>query len=270
MPRFKIAVAITTAPRDGEFLLERCVKSLLSTGFNRPLVFAEPGSPTTHFIDSGAEIVQRTERLGEWNNWRRALEETLDRRPDADAIMTVQDDIYFCRNVRAWLDHILWPSADCGVVHVYTSKKYGRYQPRGLTQLPVKLAVDMAGACAMVFPRHVAREIVDHAIMQGWRGHTRDTITEPEKMEGVDTYVGLALHDLQREVWVHNPSMAEHDSLHSTLGHGGSAGNRVGLDFPGVDADPFALFTPPAIRTTFTGGRAECPTAVPFVQTAIV
>jgi len=270
MRRLTIAVAITTAPRDGEFLLERCVKSLLDTGFNRPLIFAEPGSPTTHFIDSSAETIQRPTRYGEWNNWRRAMEETLDRRPDADAVMTVQDDIYFCRNVREWLDHILWPSADCGAVHVYTSRKYGRSQPRGLTCLSTKLTLDMAGACALVFPRHVARKLVNHAIVEGWRGHTRATITDPEKMEGVDTYIGLALYDLRHTVWVHNPSLAEHDSHCSTLGHGAPVGNRTSLDFPGMDADPFGLFLPPAVRTTFTAGRPGPPGIVPFIQTAIV
>jgi len=270
MHRIKIAVAITTAPREGEFLLERCVKSLLDTGFNRPLIFAEPDSPTTPFIDASADTIHRSKRYGEWHNWWRAIKETLERRPDADAIMTVQDDIFFCRNVREWLDHILWPSAECGVVHVYTSRKYGRSQPRGLSRLPVNLTLDMAGACALVFPRHVAQKLVNHAILEGWRGHTRETITEPSRMEGVDTYVGLALYDLRHEVWVHNPSLAEHDSVYSTLGHGAPVGNRTSLDFPGVDADPFKLFLPPAVRTTFTAGQPGPPGIVPFVQTAIV
>lgn len=245
----QIVTGITVAPRVGEQLLDRCVDSLAQAGFWRPMIFAEPDSPITQHVRYLADVVQRDTKLGEWNNWLLGLRQLLDKNPTADAVMMVQDDVYFCTNIDAWLQEALWPSPHCGAVHVYSSRRY-RNQPRGLSKLDTEQAFNMAGACAIVFPRNVADELVRYGMTQGWRGHTLRLRSDPpsNKMEGVDTYIGETLTAMDYEIWVHNPSMSEHDSTYSTLGHGNPVGACQGLRFPGADANPFDLYPHPLAR----------------------
>ena len=242
----RLVTGITVAPRVGEQLLDRCVDSLSRAGFSRPTVFAEPGSPITDHVSLMCNVVQRDIKLGEWHNWLSGLAQLLEDNHEADTIMMVQDDVYFCSSIHLWLSKTIWPSPHCGAVSVYVSRRY-RTAPKGLSALSTEQAFNMAGACAVVFPRHVAEQLVDHGLTHGWRGHTlrlkRDP--PPDRMEGVDTYIGETLTAMGYEIWIHNPSMSEHDSVHSTLGHGNPVGARQGLDFPGVDASPFDLYVMP-------------------------
>jgi len=248
-----IAAAVTTAPRPGMTLLPRCVASLLETGFERPLVFAEPDSPMPAWIGEAAEVVQWRRRLGAWRNWLHALQETLRRRPAAEAVLMVQDDVVFCRRLPEFLEGDLWPSLRCGVVQVSVSRAY-RNQPRGLSLLPARSAADLAGAWACLFPRHVAYQVVAHGLTRGWQGHPRLTIHNPVQKCGIDPFIGRTVTGLGYEVWLYNPSLGDHDSDCSCLGHGPShSGNRNALAFIGQEADPFAVV--PAARR-----RYELPT----------
>lgn len=236
-----IAVGVTTAPRKGPPVLERCVASLLSTGFERPVIFAEPGARWASWVQATADVVQRPEPFGEWVNWINGLLETLERRPNAEAVLMVEDDVVFCRRVREWLESVLWPSSGCGVIRVYTPGLNRTALRRGLSRLPDAHARKMRAACALLFPRQVAYDLVRYGAVHGWRGHPIETIADMSEKKATDSFVGVAMQELGCEVWGVNPSLVEHDAPFSTHGHGGSdSPGRHGLDFPGVEADAFS------------------------------
>src|SRR5690606_13583013 len=145
------AVGMTSAPRPNP-TLHQCARSAVNAGFS-PTVYAEPGTDVENLP---CPAVVRSELHGAWQNWRQVLRDLLDGNPDANAICTLQDDIVFCRNVRALAETYLFPD-DCGVLSLYSPDhewKYGKYEDDGGC-LPVH-AAHFIGGCAYVFPRHVA------------------------------------------------------------------------------------------------------------------
>lgn len=237
-----IATAITTAPRE-EYWLGRCVESCARAGLPEPyFVFAEPESLVTESTKPHVLTLQNPTRLGAFGNWLQALDDTVQLAPAADAVLVVQDDTILCRDAGRWLSRVLWPSEQCGCVCVYTSRGYHGYTKRGLHKLPEQLYADLWGACAVAFPRGVARQIVAYAAENEWRGHATATVREPNKKCAIDAFIGVAVQALDREVWICNPSLARHENTCSTLGHGQSIGRRKALDYQGDHISPFQLF----------------------------
>lgn len=236
-----IPVALTMAPRYTEPEVHaRCFASMEAAGFRDLHVFHEPGrydhwpnSATFH----GAHV-----RLGEWQNYIRALRTMLELFPYADRLMTCQDDVAWCRNAAERIDSMPWPSDLCGVVHAYTSRRYAHYPTGEVSRLNDVHARCMAGACGLVYSRRAAMWLVATADLAGWRGHTRDVIENPQAKEGVDTFIGETLSDGKYEIWIHNPSMGQHIAKDSTLGHGGPFGSRVAANWPGEQADALRLY----------------------------
>jgi hypothetical protein len=64
-------------------------------------------------------LTQRDEVLGAWPNWFLGLAELYERDAGADAYLIVQDDVVFSRNVRRYLEQVLWPADRLGVVSLY-------------------------------------------------------------------------------------------------------------------------------------------------------
>jgi hypothetical protein len=214
------------------------VASLLSTGFDDLTVFAEPESPIADWVSRQLTVVQRPARFGEWHNWLNGLEWLAQR---AKAVLMVQDDVVFCRNVRAALEHEMWPSPKCGAIHVYTSRRYRHWLPVGLNRLPDRfVARRLCAACAVLFPRQVALDIVEWGRKEDWKGQVTPMI-EPSDIQETDGFIGVALTALGLELWCHNPSLANHIGYESVLNHGGPHGNRLPLNFPGEDADALEL-----------------------------
>ena len=81
------SVVVTTAPRKKP-KLKTTVQSLKAAGWNNPIVFAEPESPTCD-----AKTYTSENKLGVFHNWMRAARHALD--SNADVIMMVQDDVWF-------------------------------------------------------------------------------------------------------------------------------------------------------------------------------
>jgi len=239
---WRIGVGVTTAPREGPPVLERCLASLAKTGFDRPLLFAEPDTRWASWVSAAVDVVQRTTRCGAWYNWLYGLEATLRRRARAEAVLMVQDDVVFCRNVCALLLREMWPSRTCGAIQVSTSSRYKNILPPGLHPLAGKWLKDLSSACAVLFPCDVASAIVRHGRACGWRGHPRQTIAEPTEKKAIDTFIGQTLVDLGYELWGHNPALGDHIGQYSTLNHSGLRGARVALAFPGEQADALQLF----------------------------
>ena len=234
-----IRVGITAAPRNGDDCLTRTVASLERAGFDSQFrIFAEPDTDTDGPALLPHVVVRRMLRLGEYHNWISAVGTLLDNSGDLTAILTVQDDVVFCRNVREFLECRLWPSPECGAVQVYTGNRYRGQKdfPRGLVKLPRRYLRDMNAACAIAFRPGVAAEILSYAEQHPWRGR-RLPGHPPADVQELDSFIGTALLDLGHEVWCCNPSLGYHIGENSALGHGGSIGQRQALDFPGEAAD---------------------------------
>lgn len=197
------AVGITTAPRTKHRTLPECVQSVLANGW-QPIIFAEPNTNLSGLPE--LEVIQRSNRLGVWHNWRTAARELLDRFPEAEVILTIQDDTIFHPQAKWYAEHHFHPKPN-RVYSLYTPKHYGQraevfdetgklrrenqpYQSarRWLTKQRIqdgwklktynktpglhKITTNsLWGACAMAFPRKVLETILSHNITQTWLGH---------------------------------------------------------------------------------------------------
>jgi len=244
------AVAVTTAPRTGN-TLPQCVSSLRTAGWE-PIIFAEPGSQTIE----DAETVTNKTKLGIWHNWLQSARWCV-HNTNAAFILTVQDDVTFHPDSKTFTESILWPSSKCGFVSLYTPKHYqikdgdpDAWQP-GIRRVRTG---SLWGACALVWPRSVLQEVVDHPIASSWlgvrpksvgpvpTGRTNDRTNpaggtgptswreqrkaDPSLINNSDTAIGRILKALQREFWYVDPSPAQHVARFSTVNHGDNTGRR--------------------------------------------
>ena len=225
-----ISVGITTAPRDGDYLLPRCVDSVIASGFTDITVFAEPNSRLDG-ID--CKIITRPEKLGAWRNWMQTLEDLLHKQNDL--LLIVQDDCVFSKGVADFCDAATWPWYSCAAIQLCCSSYYSTL-PNGITRMP---GTGMVGAWATLMHRYYAQQILDYGRLNGWRGHHKRTIEEPTKKKAIDDFIGYAAEKLGYQCAIVRPSIVLHDAEISTLGHGNSRGhrnNRKTIDWIGQDA----------------------------------
>ncbi len=240
-----IRLGVTTAPRPKrEDYLPTTLASLEAAGFKPPYhIFAEPGTPLNDETHRRHDVLVAETVRGEWRNWIEAVEVLLAIPGDPLAIMTVQDDVTFCRRIREFLEARLWPSDRCGAVQVYTGRRYRGHQdfPPGLTQLPLRFLRTLNAACAIAFRPSALVEILRHVARHPWKGLVLMS-DDPARVTELDTGIGTALQELDYEVWSCNPSLGYHIGVTSALKHtGGANGNRQALEFPGEDADAFEV-----------------------------
>lgn len=233
-------VAITTAPRKNPTLYD-CVGSIRDAGWE-PVVFAEPGSPPTN-----CQTIANPVRLGVWHNWLAAMKGGL--QTDARYILTFQDDVLIHPDSRKIAEHAI---DDCkGFLSLYTMRKYGRMRGNGIVRIYTK---SLWGACALIFPRHVAEQVVNHPIAQGWLGATPKTKAtrqqtyenrrnNPHRIGNSDTAIGKLMNALGLPMMFVNPSPAVHIAQFSAMGHGGNQGNR--------NCDPCADFEKPLMEQVY-------------------
>jgi GT2 family glycosyltransferase len=219
----KIAVAVTTAPRDTE-TLSNCLISLRGAGFAQPTVFAEPGSDLSGVTDE--KVIQRSFKYGAWRNWIYTAKAMC--LSKVDAVFMVQDDTVFAPGSEACLQRDLWPHKKVGYVQVAVSSGYSRKAPnQGLNEVE---ATSVLGAWAVIFPRDVLEKIVELGLSHGWRGLHSDAVERvADKRKAIDPFIGEACALLDRKAFVFNPSLAEHvaQSDNSTLGHDEVTGWRL-------------------------------------------
>lgn len=235
------AVGVTTSPRR-EPTIHRTVDSLKESGFF-PTVFAEPGS----FVDVDAPVVQRTFRHGCWKNYVETLRDLLSLKPDAQAIAVFQDDIVICKNVKDFLEHDLWPGLRTGAVSLYSAEEY---ESQGVVGID-KRGFMVLGLCAVVYPRDVAHRLV-HEFGHDWRGcHCKTSyVDDVTKKKAADTWVSSSLKAMGRDVFHYRPSLVQHISDVSSVGHGGrhqvrpdtNVKYRMSEHFPGEKADVFDVW----------------------------
>lgn len=224
---------MTAAPRDPH-TQRRSLDSVKRAGFS-PHIVAEPGVDVRG-VFAGVPVHNAAVRQGQWANFMRALHIGL--WLGKDRFLTCEDDVLFCAGTADALSCMELPR-QCGCLLAYTAAAYSDYPP-GLSRLSVENALDMLGACALVFPAAVAKQLESWGIEKGWRGDPYNTVDEQVQKKAADTFVGEVLTFLGWEIWIHNPSFAQHIGDESTLGHhlhGLDSRRRTALAWPGEHVD---------------------------------
>ncbi len=182
--------AILTAPRPQSTLLQT-IGAMKRAGWPLVRVFdgTPPVGPTNPKGCTGGNI--------------RLMEAVLDERPDAEALMIVEDDVLFSTGVREYLERTAWPapperialiSPYCPIAYSNHNKPYGvngrwHREIRGLY---------LAGSQCWIYPMQQLPGIIE-------------AIKKSEY--GVDRAVGTYAEQAGLEVWYHTPSLCQHIGL---------------------------------------------------------
>jgi glycosyltransferase involved in cell wall biosynthesis len=204
------AVAVTTAPRR-QPRLARTLDTLAAAGWGPDCttIYAEPGTDTP----DGWPVERSPVQLGGWANWLRALRNTLATRPDAATIFMLQDDMDLSPDVRQLVEALSLPF-DAGMLSPYCPSIYAPADgaPGPFRVIPTTMRgirwFGMVGACTLMFPRHIAEELVRHPFVSSYN-----------ETRWIDGVVGHAVNALSRSTYFHWPSLAQHTGDTSTL-HG--------------------------------------------------
>lgn len=223
------AVGVTTAPRD-EPTLAASLHSLANAGWPEAHVFAEPDSPLPAEL-ADERVTMRRQALGAWPNWLLALQELTMRSPHAEAYLLCQDDVLYCRGLRAYLEEHLWPATRLGVVSLHTASHQD--QPHEDAFFPVSHGWSAWGAQAYVFPNAAARALLRHPRVINHR-----PFGPREGTCNIDSVVGQWALDSGLPYYLHSPSLTQHIGETSTLWEKASAaGRRRAATFVGEETD---------------------------------
>ncbi|WP_417851837.1 hypothetical protein [Thalassoglobus sp.] len=201
-------VGVTTSPRRTP-TVNRTLDSLRRAGWSSPWLF----------LDSAVQIAERHAHLpvtyreaqtGAWPNYFLSLSELVMRNPDADAYMIVQDDaqLTHSENLKKYLEQVLWPHEDIGVVSLFCSSAYDR-EEEGWHELREQW---VWGAVAMIFSNASA-----------WDFITDKTVIEHRKTgrfngtRNIDVTIGKWLQRTERKILYPVPSLSAHIGENSTL-----------------------------------------------------
>lgn len=228
-------VAITTAPRL-KSTLETTLNSLQNAGWSQPYIFAEPESSIPAWADQGY-VTKRDTRLGGWRNWYQSLLDLVQRVPDADAYLLVQDDAVFCRNIRLFLEKNLWPASNAGVLSLYCPTNYTCSQ---MGWHPIESLDDLKAAVTFLFPRQVIPLLLSDPELQ----QVKNTALKSHNAH-IDMRIGQWAQRHGLSVWYFSPSLVQHIGDTSTLWPGAAVrGVRHAPNFVGEDFDVYSALSP--------------------------
>lgn len=227
----KWAVGMTTAPR-AEPTLERCLQSVIQSGWDEIHVFAEPGSVVPEL--PGVSVTRRGARMGVIGNWFLGLSELVQNEPEADAFFMFQDDVLLPRNARLFLEQKLWPADRIGLVSIYCPEAYVNGKP-GFQRVEIQRR--LLGALTVILPRAAAHWLVTQGIAEVSR--TQRLASDDR---GLDVLLGRLLKQQELDAFYFNPSLAMHIGTCSTLWPGvAETPKRQAKNFVGESCDLLAL-----------------------------
>ncbi len=236
------AVGVVTAPRRRP-TLAATLKSLAAAGWPDPFVFADSALRLPCGLVPAERAVRRPVRYYGWGNYVSALHELTLIHPDADAYLMVEDDVLFCRGLRAYLERELWPVERLGFVSLHTASHQDRPGQTGFYVNDLRGGIQW-GAQAIVFPNASARLFLRHprVINHRSRGPLGGRFQ-------IDVVAGAWAQSVGLPIYTHTPSPTQHIGATSAMwsGQPSLAGNRVASSFPGEDKD---------IRRVVAGRRA--------------
>ncbi len=217
------SVGITTAPRK-QPTLEQTLNSLTDAGWDNPRLFVEPNTNIPRSFQH-LPISLRDQTLGAFPNWYLALSEMVLRNPKTDAYFLCQDDVFFSKGLRNYLEQHLWPAAEVGVVSIYCPSHYLKEDINGFHI--ENRGWNSWGALAYIFPNRSARQLLSDPLVLNHRG-----FGTAEGLRNIDSVVGLWCQRSELPYYVHSPSLAQHIGDTSTIWtHGSNQGYRRAANY---------------------------------------
>ena len=156
------AVGVTTAPRRSPTLAP-CLRSLIDAGWSQLQLFIDGEVEIPPEFASLARTI-RVPAAGARQSYFLAVVELLQRFPEAQAVMLVQDDAYWPGHLpmREYLEQCLWPGSEPGLVSAWcctddTASEAGWHERTS----PWKF-----GAVVFIFSREAAEKFVQDPLIQ--------------------------------------------------------------------------------------------------------
>lgn len=217
----KWAAGVTTAERK-EPTLGRCLENIHKAGWEDVRVFAD-GDCT---VPAGYAVTRRSPAVGAFGNWWLALQELVQRNPEAKWYALFQDDVILCRHARERAERM----AHGGVLSLYQSAHHQSDRTQAFTR-----GNEFVGALALVIPQLIAHKMTSSGFgIEHRKRKDRGT-------DYIDGGVGQWCRSNDVPLLVHGPSLAQHIGFTSTLGHS----EEPSATFVGEDFDARTLATRP-------------------------
>lgn len=202
------AVGVTTAPRRAP-TLHPCLRSVIAAGWPSPHLFMD-GEVDVPAEFSHLARTLRAPALGARQSYYLAIAELLERHPDAQALLIVQDDAYWPSHLpmREYLERCLWPGSEPGLVSAWcctddTAAESGWH----LRDRPWRL-----GAVAFIYSREAAERFVGDPLIQ------QQCSCHPENPSGgISSLVGDWAARAGVPVYYPTPSLVQHLGEVSTI-----------------------------------------------------
>ncbi len=216
MSLYRWACGVTTVPARKDDLLPATLASLREAGFDAPRLFVDGAA--AGWEGFGLEVTYRSPTIRAWANWLLGLEELLIRNPAANRFLMCQDDVLFCRNVRAYLDRCRFPDGGIdkrpylrGWWNLYTAPKEEQRLAAAGERRWAASSQGHKGALALVFDREGVLELLG----------ARQTLLRPLDpslgWRNIDGGVGKGLVEAGRQELCHMPSLAQHCGMRTTI-----------------------------------------------------
>ena len=198
-------IAVTTAPRQGQPLLNSTLASLQAAGWDYATIFAEPGSDL-QAVSSVHTVHQNTERLWTWPQFLQAVRCGV--AAGSNKIAVVQDDLQIAAGLRGFLDRTLtgqgvWSPYSPGMLAEHRIHEYGG--GRGWIEVPHHfLRLRTHGACFYAMTAETARQLdqtVDRLMQRESPGRHRIS---------TDGWMGKWCFDQKVPLFHHVPSLVQH------------------------------------------------------------
>lgn len=253
----KWAYGVTTVPERINHHLPKTLNSLTDAGFGNPRLFVDGGTEEQyrHF---GLKVTTRNPKVRAYANWYMSLLELFMRNPDAQRFAIFQDDIKCVRNLRPYLDQLLFPQK--GYINLTTfwesESIVGEHNPIGIApaapqrlnngqpKKPNALGVipqHGRGALGLVFDREGVLTLLRHPhmtnrVMPDKQGHIPD-----RAYRMIDGAVIEAMNNAGYTEYVHNPSLVQHAGTTSTITGRKWGAKAISKSFPGEQFDCLSL-----------------------------
>jgi hypothetical protein len=235
---------VTTVPARRRELLPRTLQSLKAGGFDRPWLFIDRSShleAASYEQEFGLRIAGVTVRsfaAKVYANWVLSLWELYLRDPDADRYAIFQDDMVTYRNLRPYLEKVVYPPR--GYLNLYTFPENQVNAPRVKGKEVIGWFPSNQrgfGAVALVFSSEAVRTLLTnkHLINRTIRNDPENLTRRVSLVDGavVEAFRGIGWRE-----YVHNPSLVQHTGEQSSMGHGLQP---LAPSFKGEDFDALEL-----------------------------
>ncbi len=209
-------IAVITAPREIQ-TINKCISSIWAAGYHGAIhIFAESETKNVNHEN----VHRNKKKLGAFGNYNRALTWMIEN-TTSDEIVILNDDLLLHKDafkhtkVNFNYGYLCLFTVEQDIPHIDRNQK---------GWIKIKTGINTWGA-GFLMKRETAKQLVEHPFYQ------ERLITSPEK--GIDATVSETMLQMNKKMFVHNPSLSEHiGEKSSIIGRGDwPNGGRCGFNF---------------------------------------